>query len=340
VLNKNSIWKVLSALIVVAVCALYALPNIYGEDHAVQISAGRDAVVTDATVEQVKAALSEKNISPKRVEFENEQILVRVSDSDTQLVTRETLEKALGDDYYVAMNLAPDTPEWLEGLGGAPMKLGLDLRGGVHFLMEVDIDKALEQRHNGYVSEIKQKLREEKIRYRTVKADLDSGIRVVFKNAESRDKATDMLRDSYRDFLIRDIDDGGDFNVVLTLTERKVKEIQDYAISQNLTTIRNRVNELGVAEPLVQRQGASRIVVELPGVQDTATAKRILGRTATLEFRIVDWEHDASAAIAGVGVHHIGEAGIGQGLQCNVLEEWLAWTPRKRKGQYDCCRCC
>ena len=117
----------------VAMCALYALPNIYGEDHAVQISAGRDAVVTDATVEQVKAALSEKNISPKRVEFENEQILVRVSDSDTQLVTRETLEKALGDDYYVAMNLAPDTPEWLEGLGGAPMKLGLDLRGGVHF---------------------------------------------------------------------------------------------------------------------------------------------------------------------------------------------------------------
>ena len=166
----------------VAMCALYALPNIYGEDHAVQISAGRDAVVTDATVEQVKAALSEKNISPKRVEFENEQILVRVSDSDTQLVTRETLEKALGDDYYVAMNLAPDTPEWLEGLGGAPMKLGLDLRGGVHFLMEVDmtevIAKSLEDAEGGF----RTSLREEGIRYRGVKRlTIISTLRSVMK---------------------------------------------------------------------------------------------------------------------------------------------------------------
>ena len=182
----------------VAMCALYALPNIYGEDHAVQISAGRDAVVTDATVEQVKAALSEKNISPKRVEFENEQILVRVSDSDTQLVTRETLEKVLGDDYYVAMNLAPDTPEWLEGLGGAPMKLGLDLRGGVHFLMEVDmtevIAKSLEDAEGGF----RTSLREEGIRYRGVK-QVDDHIDITFRDEDALDKAEFFLRNQSRD---------------------------------------------------------------------------------------------------------------------------------------------
>ena len=187
-------------------CALYALPNIYGEDHAVQISAGRDAVVTDATVEQVKAALSEKNISPKRVEFENEQILVRVSDSDTQLVTRETLEKALGDDYYVAMNLAPDTPEWLEGLGGAPMKLGLDLRGGVHFLMEVDmtevIAKSLEDAEGGF----RTSLREEGIRYRGVK-QVDDHIDITFRDEDALDKAEFFLRNQSRDLTFNQVDD-------------------------------------------------------------------------------------------------------------------------------------
>ncbi|MDP6880672.1 MAG: protein translocase subunit SecD, partial [Alteromonas macleodii] len=294
-LNKNSIWKVLSALIAVAMCALYALPNIYGEDHAVQISAGRDAVVTDATVEQVKAALSEKNISPKRVEFENEQILVRVSDSDTQLVTRETLEKALGDDYYVAMNLAPDTPEWLEGLGGAPMKLGLDLRGGVHFLMEVDmtevIAKSLEDAEGGF----RTSLREEGIRYRGVK-QVDDHIDITFRDEDALDKAEFFLRNQSRDLTFNQVDD---LTLRAIFAESKLQEIRDNAVKQNITIIRNRVNQLGVAEPLVQKQGADRIVVQLPGIQDTARAKEILNATATLEFRMVDQKNDIRDALNG-----------------------------------------
>ena len=294
-LNKNSIWKVLSALIVVAMCALYALPNIYGEDHAVQISAGRDAVVTDATVEQVKAALSEKNISPKRVEFEGEQILVRVSDSDTQLITRETLEKALGDDYYVAMNLAPDTPEWLEGLGGAPMKLGLDLRGGVHFLMEVDmtevITKSLEDAEGGF----RTSLREEGIRYRGVK-QVDDHIDITFRDEDTLDKAEFFLRNQSRDLTFNQVDD---LTLRAIFAESKLQEIRDNAVKQNITIIRNRVNQLGVAEPLVQKQGADRIVVQLPGIQDTARAKEILNATATLEFRMVDQKNDIRDALNG-----------------------------------------
>jgi preprotein translocase subunit SecD len=295
VLNKNSIWKVLSALIVVAMCALYALPNLYGEDHAVQISAGRDAVVTQSMVEQVETALAEKSITPKRIEFENEQILVRVSDSDTQLVARETLEKLLGDDYFVAMNLAPDTPEWLESLGGTPMKLGLDLRGGVHFLMEVDmsevITKSLEDAESGF----RTSLRGEDIRYRGVK-QVGNHIDITFRDEDALDKAKFFLRNQSRDLTF---DEVGDLTLRATFAESKLQEIRDNAVKQNITIIRNRVNQLGVAEPLVQKQGADRIVVQLPGIQDTARAKEILNATATLEFRMLDQKNDVRDALNG-----------------------------------------
>ncbi|WP_420933415.1 protein translocase subunit SecD [Alteromonas sp. A081] len=294
-LNKNSIWKVLSALFVVAMCALYALPNIYGEDHAVQISAGRDAVVTQSMVEQVESALAEKSITPKRIEFENEQILVRVSDSDTQLVARETLEKLLGDDYFVAMNLAPDTPEWLESLGGTPMKLGLDLRGGVHFLMEVDmsevITKSLEDAESGF----RTSLRGEDIRYRGIK-QVDNHIDITFRDEDALDKAKFFLRNQSRDLTFNDVDD---LTLRATFAESKLQEIRDNAVKQNITIIRNRVNQLGVAEPLVQKQGADRIVVQLPGIQDTARAKEILNATATLEFRMLDQKNDVRDALNG-----------------------------------------
>ncbi|MEQ3638422.1 MAG: protein translocase subunit SecD [Alteromonas sp.] len=294
-LNKNSIWKVLSALFVVAMCALYALPNIYGEDHAVQISAGRDAVVTQSMVEQVESALAEKSITPKRIEFENEQILVRVSDSDTQLVARETLEKLLGDDYFVAMNLAPDTPEWLESLGGTPMKLGLDLRGGVHFLMEVDmsevITKSLEDAESGF----RTSLRGEDIRYRGVK-QVGNHIDITFRDEDALDKAKFFLRNQSRDLTFNDVDD---LTLRATFAESKLQEIRDNAVKQNITIIRNRVNQLGVAEPLVQKQGADRIVVQLPGIQDTARAKEILNATATLEFRMLDQKNDVRDALNG-----------------------------------------
>jgi preprotein translocase subunit SecD len=287
---------VLSALIVVAMCALYALPNIYGEDHAVQISAGRDAVVTQSMVEQVKTALAEKSITPKRIEFENDQILVRVSDSDTQLIARETLERLLGDDYFVAMNLAPDTPEWLESLGGTPMKLGLDLRGGVHFLMEVDmsevITKSLEDAESGF----RTSLRGEEIRYRGVK-QVGNHIDITFRDEDALDKAKFFLRNQSRDLTF---DEVGELTLRATFAESKLQEIRDNAVKQNITIIRNRVNQLGVAEPLVQKQGADRIVVQLPGIQDTARAKEILNATATLEFRMLDQKNDVRDALNGL----------------------------------------
>ncbi|GEA11790.1 protein translocase subunit SecD [Alteromonas sp. KUL49] len=294
-LNKNSIWKVLSAIIIVFGCALYALPNIYGEDHAIQISPGRDAVITDVMVEQVGQTLAQNNITPKRIEFENDRILVRVSDSDTQLIARETLEKAYGEDYFVAMNLAPDTPEWLEALGGTPMKLGLDLRGGVHFLMEVDMSevvvKSLEDAKNGF----RTALREEGIRYRGV-TQKDNYVELTFRDEEAADKALFFLRNQNRDLSFNRLDD-----LVLraVFTEAKLQEIRTNAVNQNITIIRNRVNQLGVAEPLVQKQGADRIVVQLPGIQDTAQAKEILNATATLEFRMLDLRNDVRDALNG-----------------------------------------
>jgi preprotein translocase subunit SecD len=295
VLNQNPIWKMLLVIVVVCGCALYALPNIYGEDHAVQISAGRNAQVTEQLVEQVSQTLTEANIAVKRIEFEGEQILVRVADSDTQLVAREALEKALGDDYFVAMNLAPDTPEWLASLGGTPMKLGLDLRGGVHFLMEVDMNSALEKALEDAQGDFRTALREEKIRYRSVNARADS-VAIQFRDQETLDKAEFFLRNRNRDLAFNE---KSGLILEAKFTEARLLEIRDYAVKQNITIIRNRVNQLGVAEPLVQKQGAERIVVQLPGIQDTARAKEILNATATLEFRMVDQGNDIRDAING-----------------------------------------
>jgi len=295
VLNQNPIWKILLVIVVVCGCALYALPNIYGEDHAVQISAGRNAQVTEQLVEQVSQILTEANIAVKRIEFEGEQILVRVADSDTQLVAREALEKALGDDYFVAMNLAPDTPEWLASLGGTPMKLGLDLRGGVHFLMEVDMNSALEKALEDAQGDFRTALREEKIRYRSVNARADS-VAIQFRDQETLEKAEFFLRNRNRDL---SFNEKSGLILEAKFTEARLIEIRDYAVKQNITIIRNRVNQLGVAEPLVQKQGAERIVVQLPGIQDTARAKEILNATATLEFRMVDQGNDIRDAING-----------------------------------------
>ena len=295
VLNQNPLWKTLLVLVVVFGSALYALPNIYGEDHAVQISAGRNAQVTAQLVEQVNDTLTQSNIAAKRVEFEGEQILVRVADSDTQLLAREALERQLGDDYFVAMNLAPDTPEWLANLGGTPMKLGLDLRGGVHFLMEVDMNSATEKALEDAQGDFRTALREEKIRYRSVNARDDS-VEIQFRDQETLDKADFFLKNRNRDMIF---DEKSGLIIEAKFSEARLLEIRDYAVKQNITIIRNRVNQLGVAEPLVQKQGADRIVVQLPGIQDTARAKEILNATATLEFRMVDQGNDIRDALNG-----------------------------------------
>ena len=222
-------------------------------------------------------------------------MLIRLPDSDSQLKARDFLDRELGTDYVVAMNLAPDTPEWLEGLGGTPMKLGLDLRGGVHFLMEVDMNEAIGKSLEDAESDFRTALREEKLRYRSVNVR-DGFIDIQFRDEETLDKAEFFLENRNRDLTYQEMDD-----LVLRarFSEQKLAEIRDYAVKQNITIIRNRVNQLGVAEPVVQKQGAERIVVQLPGIQDTAQAKEILNATATLEFRMVDQDNDVRDAIAG-----------------------------------------
>ncbi|MGJ8682581.1 protein translocase subunit SecD [Paraglaciecola sp.] len=294
-LNQTPLWKYFLVILVVGMCALYASPNLYGEDHAVQISASKNAVVDESTIAKIQTELASANISTKAVELENEQILVRLNDSDSQLVAREKIEKSLGEDYIVAMNLAPDTPEWLEALGGVPMKLGLDLRGGVHFLMEVDMKSALAKSFEDMEGDFKSALREEKIRYRTVK-QIDQGVEIYFRDQDTLDKAEFFLKNRNRDLVFTE---KSGLVISVAMSEQKLKETRDYAVKQNITIIRNRVNQLGVAEPTVQKQGPDRIVVQLPGIQDTAKAKEILNATATLEYREVDIEHDVQDAING-----------------------------------------
>ena len=286
-LNRYPLWKSLLIIVSLALGGLYALPNLYPDDLAIQISGARSATVIDEQVlDQVVYALEQADLSTTGVELTAKNVLVRVADSESQLHTKAVLSDALGDKYVTALNLAPTTPDWLTNLGAGPMKLGLDLRGGVHFLLEVDMVQAVAQRLDVYVSEIKTTLRTEKLRYRAVSREPDGSLRIKFMDAQVRDQARSELKSNYSEFLMSAEDTDSANYLLISLNESTVREIEDYAVNQNLTTLRNRVNELGVSEPLVQRQGRNRIVVQLPGVQDTAAAKRVLGATANLEFRL------------------------------------------------------
>ncbi|MFB9214761.1 protein translocase subunit SecD [Vibrio sinaloensis] len=298
-LNRYPLWKYLMVMFTIAIAALYALPNIYGEDPAIQVTGARGASVDMSTLDSVTQALDEQGLSHKSIALENGSILVRFSDTDTQISARDVINEALGKDKIVALNLAPATPDWLESIGAAPMKLGLDLRGGVHFLMEVDMDAAMEKLVGQQEEAFRSELREAKIRYRAIRPSGKEGVEVLLRNAEQLAEAEALLKQNHPDMIFVDSDSNGRFALTATFTEQRLTEIRNYAVEQNITILRNRVNELGVAEPLVQRQGASRIVVELPGVQDTARAKEILGATATLEFREVDASADLAAAANG-----------------------------------------
>lgn len=275
----------------IAICLLYATPNLYGEDPAVQVSAVRGAAIEASTLDSVKAELDKESISYKSIVLKNNQVLVRLNDTEDQLLASEEIKSLLGQQFVVALNLAPATPAWLQSVGAEPLKLGLDLRGGVHFLLEVDMNEAITKAQAQMLQDFRTDLREEKIRYSSVRKE-DAGISIRFRNAEARDKAEDFLKSKYSDLLLTDKDVNGQFLLSAKMGETKLAEIKEYALQQNITIIRNRVNQLGVAEPLVQRQGEDRIVVELPGVQDTAGAKEILGATATLAFRLVDSKAD------------------------------------------------
>ena len=286
-LNKYPLWKYALIVLVLAVGFIYSAPNLYPDDPAVQISGASTALqVNQADLDRASKALTDAGIAVKGTNLgeQGRGALLRLENQEDQLPAKDVVRKALGDDYVVALNLAPTTPQWLRNLGASPMKLGLDLSGGVHFLLEVDMDKAMSARMKVYEGEVKTLLRKERIRYRSLPQQ-DGAIMLGFADDATREQARSLVRKNFNDFDLT-TNERNDLAVLrLALTQAKVTEIRDYAVKQNLTTVRNRVNELGVAEPLVQRQGANRIVVELPGVQDTAEAKRILGKTANLEFR-------------------------------------------------------
>ncbi|QGZ30275.1 protein translocase subunit SecD [Stutzerimonas stutzeri] len=296
-LNRFPLWKYLLILVVLGIAFIYSAPNLYPDDPAVQITGAATSLdVTEADLDRASKALAEAGIAVKAANLDEQGRggLLRLTDQDDQLPAKDVVRRALGDAYVVALNLAPTTPDWLRNLGASPMKLGLDLSGGVHFLLEVDMDKAIETRLNVYEGEVKSLLRKERVRYRSL-PQAAGAVQLGFTDEATLSAAQSLIRKNFNDFEMTASERNGQQVLRLAITEAKLAEIREYSIKQNLTTVRNRVNELGVSEPLVQRQGANRIVVELPGVQDTAEAKRILGKTANLEFRLAA-EADAARA--------------------------------------------
>ncbi|MEL4015625.1 protein translocase subunit SecD [Dryocola clanedunensis] len=295
-LNRYPLWKYIMLVVVIVVGLLYALPNLYGEDPAVQITGARGVAASEQTLIQVQNTLKEEKITAKSVALEEGAILARFDTTDTQLRAREALMGVLGDKYVVALNLAPATPRWLTMISAEPMKLGLDLRGGVHFLMEVDMDTALSKLQEQTTEGLRSDLREKGIAYTNVRKADNYGVDILFRDSAARDAAVSYLGPRHRDLVITN---QGNNSLRAVMSDARLSEAREYAVQQNINILRNRVNQLGVAEPLVQRQGADRIVVELPGIQDTARAKEILGATATLEFRLVNTNVDQSAAASG-----------------------------------------
>ncbi|MBB1338745.1 protein translocase subunit SecD [Pseudoalteromonas sp. SR44-2] len=298
-LNKFPVWKYLLVLAVVAIGLLYASPNLYGRDPAIQVSGAKGADVDLSVVDKVNAILKTNNVTAKSTILEDGQILVRLKNVEEQLKAHDLLRDSLSNDYISAINMAPAQPAWLKAVGGNPMKLGLDLSGGVHFTMEIDMATAVDNQLEQMEQDFRSDLREEKLRYRSVRRVAGSDrMRVEMRTEEDKNAAESFLETRYPLNVYID-DSSNDKAFFATMSEQKLKEIRDYAIKQNETIIRNRINQIGVAEPNVQRQGAERIIVQLPGIQDTARAKEILGATATLEFREVDENADISAAAQG-----------------------------------------
>jgi len=297
-MNQYPAWKYLLIAVFLVVGILYALPNLYGSDPAVQISSARGTPLPDTVQGLVETRLADSKLKSKAIETGQDRLLIRFNDTEDQLAAADVIKQALGTDYVAALNLAPSTPRWLQDIGAQPMYLGLDLRGGVHFLMEVDMDAAIQKALERYSSDLRTVLREAKVRYISIRPSSDKLV-IKFRSAEDRTTGEERIHDEYRDLQLKEIDQGDSYVLDITLSDNEVRETRKLALQQNITTLRNRVNELGVAEPIIQQQGDRRVVVELPGVQDTAAAKRILGATATLEYRAVDTQHDVEAALNG-----------------------------------------
>ncbi|GAA0519169.1 protein translocase subunit SecD [Pigmentiphaga sp. GD03639] len=306
-MNRYPLWKYIMIAVVVVIGFIYTLPNFFGESPAVQVSSAKATVKVDnSMMERVDQTLQAAGISNTGLYFEQNgpvgTVRVRLNTPDQQLRARDLLEKSLNPDssdpsYVVALNLLSASPAWLRALHALPMYLGLDLRGGVHFLLQVDMKGALTKRYDAMTGDVRSLLRDKNIRHNGIDR-VGQSIEIKFRDAATRDAARDVLRNGLPDLQLTDQDAGGDFKLIGALTPQAIKTAQDNALRQNITTLHNRINELGVAEPVIQQQGADRIVVQLPGVQDVAKAKDILGRTATLEVRMVDDSPEATSALA------------------------------------------
>ncbi len=298
-MNRFPLWKYILIAVLLVVSVLYTLPNFYGEVPAVQVSPTRSAIKADATLmQQVEDELKAQKIPYTGAFLDANSVKVRFANNVAQLKAKDALQARFGDGYSVALNLLSASPAWLTAIGAKPMYLGLDLRGGVYFLMQVDMPAALDKAADRYNNDLRIQLREQKIRYNGI-SRVGQTVEMKFSDAASRAQASKYISANFADLALTEQDSGGDYKLIATLRPEAQKRTQDFAVQQNITTLRNRVNELGVAEPIIQQQGLDRVVVQLPGVQDTAKAKEILGRTATLEIRLVDEEHDVTAALQG-----------------------------------------
>ncbi len=284
-------------LLLVLVGALYALPNLYGNQPVIQVSGSRGSAVDESTLNLARNALDKSGLPHGALEIKGKGLVIRFTETESQLKAQDIVRDALGDDFVVAMNLLPAAPEWLSEINAQPMFLGLDLRGGVHFLMQVDMDAAIRQAEERYVSDLRGLLRKEKIRYRQISRKKDGGLLLKMRKTAHMPRAQQVISRNYPALVLNESDDGGALSI--ELSNKEINDTRRLALQQNVITLRNRVNELGVAEPVIQQQGNDRIVVQLPGVQDPARAKEILGATATLEFRMVDAAGDVNAAAEG-----------------------------------------
>ena len=299
-MNRYPLWKYLLILTLIAFGVIYALPNLYGKAPALQISATRSAEISELTEFQVSNALEEASIKYKAMNLGVENLTIHFDNEETQLQAQSVIKESLGRGYVVALNLAPSTPAWLRKIGAEPMFLGLDLRGGVHFLMEVDMDAAIAKAEERFISDLRSDMRENKIRYRTITNGREGGVLLRFREVTDRDNGLSLIQDSYAELDVSVPETAsGEPQLLATIKEEVLLETRKLALQQNMTTLRKRVNEIGVAEPVIQQQGLNRIVVQLPGVQDTSRAKEILGATATLEFRLVDEKHNPQDAVDG-----------------------------------------
>jgi len=295
-MNRYPLWKNLLVAVVLLIALIYAMPNLFDQDPSMEIGGTRRATVDADTEARVRAALKAADVEIKSLESEPNKLLLRFTGTEAQLLAKDTLETTLGSDYNLALTLSTDVPGWLRALGSEPMYLGLDLRGGIHVLIDVDMDAAVKQAMERYSGDIRTLLRKEKLRYTTVTVNADL-VSIKFRDATVRDQANEEIGNEFRDLLLESVDVDGSFLVEARMGRVEQQTVRKFALDQNITTLRNRVNALGVSEPIIQQQGERRIVVQLPGAQDPAKLKELLGAAATLEYRLEDTEHSVEDAV-------------------------------------------